>query len=186
MHYTWGTVWCNGIGGMPLAIAVTCSRCSSEAQFIPPFEFFRRGTAQVPNLRHWNNVLVKEKYPGAFSWQDRDNPFQKLFWGSPKHRPSAAPIMGVLKCPACTALRKHRLDWPRDAFYQVNVDGKQLWAWDRRSLAFIRDHIEKLDRPKRHHPLLRHLPTHFLVAKRRDAVLAAIDGLLQARQRPRR
>jgi hypothetical protein len=180
VEFTWNTTWCHGILGMPLAVAVACPRCGSESRFVPPFRFVSGDTPNPKRLRRWNSLLVVERFPEVFPWTDRDNPFPSMFWGTPKRRWEDYPIVGVLKCPACTLLRKHRLTWPADAFYRVRVGRATLWAWDRRSLIWIRDHIAATDRPKRRWPILKYLPSHFLAAKRRGAIVRAIDSSLAA------
>jgi hypothetical protein len=163
---------------MPSAIAVACPRCGAESRFVPPFEFVAPETTAPKGLRRWNNALVKERYAKVFPWTDRDNPFHSMFWGTPKRRSKDYPIFGVLKCPECALLRKHRLKWPADAFYRVAIDRETLWAWDRASLVTIRDHIAATHRPRRLLPILKYLPSHFLAAKRRDMVVEAINVLL--------
>ena len=178
MEYSWGTQWGRSVFGMPNTVAVVCPRCANHASFLPPFEFYSEGTSGMEHLVRWNNSLVRERFPSVFPWRDPDNPFKSLFWGTPKRRASEYPIWGVVSCRHCTLLRKHRLEWPKDAFYAVSVEGQVLWAWDRTTLVEVRDHVASTIRSKRTHPLLKYLPRHFLIGKHRAAVVKAVNSRL--------
>ena len=178
MEYSWGTQWGRSVLGMPDTVAVVCPRCTKEASFQPPFEFYPEETPNGNSLIRWNNRLVRERFPSVFPWLHPDNPFKSLFWGTPKRRASEYPILGVVTCRHCTLLRKHRLEWPRDASYSVPVEGQVLWAWDRTTLVAVRDHVASAIRSKRAHPLLKYLPRHFLVGKHRAAVVKAVNSRL--------
>ena len=178
MEYSWGTQWGRSVHGMPNTVAVECPRCTSEASFQPPFEFHREGTPGTSDLVRWNNCLVRERFPSVFAWGGPDNPFKGLFWGTPKRRLSEYPIWGVISCRHCTLLRKHQLQWPRDAYYAVPVKDQVLWAWDRTTLIEVREHVASVIRAKRSHPLLKYLPRHFLIGKHRAAVVKAINSKL--------
>lgn len=175
MEYSWGTQWGRSVFGMPDMVSVICPRCSKEAIFQPPFEFYAEGALDGERLIRWNNCRVRERFPSVFPWADPDNPFKGLFWGTPKRRASDYPIWGVVSCLNCTLLRKHKLVWPKDAFYSLSVGGQVLWAWDRPTLVIVRDHVASVIRAKRFHPLLKYLPRHFLVGKHRFAVVKAIN-----------
>lgn len=49
--------------------------------------------------------------------------------------------LGVIVCSSCGARRKHCLDWPNEAFYQVQHRGSRLWAFHRESAIDPR-HVE--------------------------------------------
>lgn len=181
MEYSWGTQWGRSVFGMPNIVAVACPRCASEASFLPPFEFHPEDAADTANLIRWNNCWVRERFPSVFAWRDPDNPFKSLFWGTPNRRASEYPIWGAISCRHCTLLRKHRLQWPEDAYYAVPVEGQVLWAWDRGTLIQVREHVASVTRSKRNHPLLKYLPRHFLVGKHRAAVVKAINSKLAPR-----
>ena len=178
MEYSWGTIWGRSVFGMPNTVAVLCPRCQKQASFHPPFTFLSEEAPEAEDLPRWNNVRVQERFPTVFSWADSDNPFKGLFWGTPKRHPSDYPVWGVITCPYCTLLRKHRLAWPTDAFYAVPFQGQVLWAWDRATLIEIRDHVASITRSKRVHPLLKYLPRDFLLAKHRAAMVKAINSKL--------
>jgi hypothetical protein len=159
---------------MPDNLAVICPRCSKEASFQPPFEFYREDESVQGKLIRWNNSLVKERFASVFPWADADNPFKSLFWGTHKRSYSEYPIWGVLSCGSCTLLRKHRLNWPSDAYYAATVKGEVLWAWDRATFVDIESHIASVVRAKRSHILLKYLPRHFLIGKNRSSVVKAV------------
>ena len=75
----------------------------------------------------------------------------------------------------------HTLDWPADAWWQWAIREKMLWAWHRRHAEQILAYVRATARPSRPtHGPLRIIPTHFLSAKVRDAVVKAMEKKLQA------
>ena len=90
---------------------------------------------------------------------------------------------GAIACGACGARRKHRLDWPADAFFQIAFRGRVLWAFDRATLLSLIDYVEASDRkPVRRRGrqgFLMKVPTHFLVAKSRDRVAKKLRDRLR-------
>jgi hypothetical protein len=89
------------------------------------------------------------------------------------------PTWGVALCSQCAYRAKHRLRWPDDAFYKISVMGDTLWAWDASYLELLRKFISSTDRslPKHwmHRKFVTHVPSKFLRAKHRKAVLHSID-----------
>jgi hypothetical protein len=79
--------------------------------------------------------------------------------------------------------RKHRLDWPADAFFQIAFRGRVLWAFDRATMQSLIDYVEAVDRkPVRRRGrqgFLMKVPTHFLVAKSRDRVAKKLRDRLR-------
>lgn len=163
MEYAFGTEWGFAIHGMPMKLAIKCPRCGGHARFDPPF--------------HTDGTFVGERSSGVFKWKDKDNPFTV----SPhlRHR----EVVGVCLCPTCTYNKKHKLNWPADAYYSVSVCGRELWAWDRDYLVALRQYIASTDREVhghwKHQVFLKYIPKEFLNVRRRSVVLKAIDGILK-------
>ncbi len=84
---------------------------------------------------------------------------------------------GVLVCSFCKTLEKHKLDWPRDAYFQLEYKGKTLWAYDRSYALKLLAYIRSDGRKKRvvsttghvtQDYFLRKIPGHFQAKKARD------------------
>ncbi len=92
------------------------------------------------------------------------------------------PIAGGYVCGGCGAFGDRTISWPQDAYLSCEIRGERLWAWNREHLVAIRDFVASRHRDWKGHPghaiELLHLPTHFLHAKHRDDVVAAIGRLL--------
>ncbi len=89
--------------------------------------------------------------------------------------------MGAVACNACGLRARHCLDWPKDALFQIDYRGHVLWAFHRESAQELRNYIASEGRDRggyRWELFLRHIPTTFLTAKARDAVIKRLDRIL--------
>jgi len=93
-------------------------------------------------------------------------------------------LRGVSTCGACGNSNEHILQWPKDAYYAVEVDGKTLWAWTRGAAIALKDFIASNNREPRdytdHERFLRHIPKEFLLAKHRDAAVRRLQRLIDS------
>lgn len=91
---------------------------------------------------------------------------------------------GRLSCLACGVNRTHEVDWPREAFYQVEYRDETLWAFDRTMMVDILAYLTAgadRDAVRRDSPYatrLMRLPKVFLTAKAREALAGKIEALL--------
>jgi hypothetical protein len=80
---------------------------------------------------------------------------------------------GALVCHACGLRRRHVLEWPREAWFQIEYRCQVLWALGRASALALLEHVRSADRRRRRGPwssMLLHVPTVFLEASAREAV----------------
>lgn len=87
---------------------------------------------------------------------------------------------GSLVC-ACGVRRKHGLAWPHDAYFQLEHRREVLWAFHREHAGLLREYVAGTDRTprrSRYSTLMRRVPTSFLTAKAREAVVKKLDRLL--------
>lgn len=93
-------------------------------------------------------------------------------------------LRGVSICGACGNSNEHVLQWPKDAYYAVEVDGKALWAWTRDATIALKDFIASNDREPSAYPgherFLRHIPKEFLLAKHRELAVRRLQRLLDS------
>lgn len=90
--------------------------------------------------------------------------------------------LGTVVCGACGARRRHKLNWPSEAFYQIEHQGRVLWAFNREHAVATRDFIASDERDRSVHafPLaLMKIPAPFLSAKNRKAIVGKLDKLLR-------
>ena len=99
---------------------------------------------------------------------------------------------GAIHCTACFIRKKHELNWPADAYFQVEYRGKALWAYDRAHALKLLSYLESDERKKaveyyvgepwntfkKEHWMLANLPTHFQTAKARPAIVKKLRGML--------
>jgi hypothetical protein len=163
------------LSDMPGDVELSCPQCRHSARFEAPFllhaEQPEHATGRVVQF---GKRFLEERYPHVVGWEDPDNAAR-----SSHHHQLRSNILGVLMCPACGITRRHLLDWPADAYFTCTVKGELLWAWNREHLLQIRDFIQKEHRPGRGtRGWIGSIPTHFLLAKNRDAAIKAIDKAL--------
>ena len=78
----------------------------------------------------------------------------------------------AIRCPGCGAWRRCDPSWPDEAWFRIDDWGEVLWAWDRSTLESLIRYVVGSDRA-----FLMKVPTHFLKAKARDAVLKKLRKL---------
>lgn len=96
---------------------------------------------------------------------------------------AVADWSGELHCPACARRSPHVLVWPDQAYYQVEHRGQVLWALDRPMMQTFRSVIaagaDRARQGQAHRVHVARLPSVFLSARARPAMLRKIDRLLQ-------
>ncbi|SDM24741.1 hypothetical protein [Maricaulis salignorans] len=91
---------------------------------------------------------------------------------------------GRLSCLGCGLNRTHEVDWPREAFYQLEYRGETLWAFDRAMMADIAAYLgagpdrDTVRRQSPHATRLMRLPKTFLSARARETLITKIEALL--------
>ena len=151
-----------------------------------PFEFFggrRRGEAE--GLHQWGGWRVREKYPSLFAWRAPPTWSRVLWSGDDQRRDPGGYRLrhqGVVRCPACHRVARHRLRWPADAYFQWSIRGQTLWAWNAGDARVLLHYVEStLRAPERypgHAKSLRELPAVFLTARNRGLVARRIRATL--------
>lgn len=118
-------------------MAVNCPNCGKEARFYPATvkplsraEADRERTAGIievlETIKHNPNWNGSAAFFGAFyhmmggaapqGWEPLDR---------------NATNIGTLRCLSCNLCRRHELDWPASARYQLDFDGQRLWLYNR-------------------------------------------------------
>ena len=104
-------------------------------------------------------------------------------WAHSKYWYRGSADHGTVRCNICYQRQKHQLEWPRDAFFQVDIRGNTLWAFNQESLIALRHFIASRERGKArrgpYQSFLMKVPTHFLEAKVRDEAVKKLNGLLK-------
>lgn len=91
--------------------------------------------------------------------------------------------LGSITCRACRLRKRHELSWPADAYYQFEFRGGVLWAFHRESAQELREYVSSASRKRegyRWRNFLLHVPSKFLSAKSRAAVVKGLERLLRA------
>ena len=91
--------------------------------------------------------------------------------------------LGTLTCKRCRSKRRHELSWPNDAWFQCEIRGELLWAFDRTSALMLRDYLASDDRKTGKYEqarFLRYIPSKCKTAKVRALVLKKLGRLLES------
>ena len=157
---------------------IRCPNCGGHALFHEPFAFLRDPPEDAPAHR-WGGWHVVEKFPQVLPWKAPSGSVQYLTSGPGDEGGYRLMHRGVVACATCKDGFVHTLAWPDDAWWQWSIRGQMLWAWDRSHAEQILAYVRATDRPPRStHGPLGSLPSHFLSAKARGAVVKAIERKL--------
>lgn len=87
-----------------------------------------------------------------------------------------------LSCLSCGFNAKKLINWPDDAYWKCDVKGETLWAWSLDHTKVLLDYIKSWQRNDKAYPgyfvALLHLPTHFKLAKNREAAIKSLSQLI--------
>jgi hypothetical protein len=148
---------------------------------LEPFKFLSHAPADGP-ARRWGSWYVVEKYPHILPWAPpAGSSTQFLTYGPNDGKGYALFHRGLVECDVCREHLIHTLVWPEDAWWQWSIRGNVLWAWDRKHAEQILEYVRATDRPARSTSgPIGSIPSHFLSAKVRGAVVKAIERKLAA------
>jgi hypothetical protein len=170
--------------GMPEDCSISCPRCGSKAKFASPFGYISNvKPKELDSCNHlplveWSGGTAIVRFPDTFAWKDEHNPYTQCGTFNRQHH-----IWGVVNCPHCGCRRKHNLNWPADAYYQLSCRNAFIWGWTRRHFVAIRNFVESEDRNPRKHCYaglrLSKLPKEILLIKNRSVIVKEIDKFLR-------
>lgn len=187
------------VNPMPAVLDVRCPRCGGPARYDHAgiacikrrenVDFFRRsrdfstarvdtagGKAHVAVLWHGLNRRDAHTMPPLPGDETLDS------WLRDRHT-GPHPDAGVITCPGCGLRRKHRLDWPQDAWFQIAYRGHVLWAFTRDHGLELLDYVRAQNRCRgryRYRAFLMKVPTLFLTARARGDVAKKLEALLKS------
>ena len=136
---------------VPSNVSVECPNCRSEA-FFALAKMVRIRKREIPffnNSKLFEYVIDKQHIYGYPHWAVRfhglvvsraitvdDIPegYDPNLWNPTDYAAGRRHKLGTIVCPNCHLRRKHELDWPNDAYFQTELKGHRLWAYDRASL----------------------------------------------------
>lgn len=181
---------------MPHRLAIHCPGCGALAQFefaevlriersadVPFFQesdIFEYRLFEDSNGSRWHGAVF---YPGLRTIGQLPEGYSAEAWdhGESFFKPHILDA-GTAACRACGHRNRHALDWPGDAYFQIDHKGQTLWAFDQESarelLAYIQSEDRRTDRT-RWARFLRHVPSHFLKKGARENVSKRLSRLLK-------
>ncbi len=185
---------------IPHRLDVRCPACARGAEFefaevvrierkadIPAFE----AHSQLEYHRFTNPSLGQDWHGAVFfaglhgsaqTLRDLPDGYYSTDWEHPRYlRAEVGLGWGSVRC-SCGLRQKHTLNWPLEAYYQVEYRGHGLWAFHREAAIDLRNYVASEHRVRsnyRWEAMLRHVPSAFLAAKARDTVVKRLDRLLK-------
>ena len=187
---------------MPHVLAVACPNCRKEAKFEfaegrwiktnEDLAYFRRSRDfEVSRVwcNGWKNIAVYHHGLDVRSLdaiEDLPEGYSPQMWRHSKYLSrSLRGDQGVIRCMSCGYLRKHVLDWPENAYFQIEHRGDVLWAFDRETAVVLRDYIAsnmRSRRGQRYSGFLRKVPKQFLSAKARPVLGKKLTARLHGKR----
>ena len=186
---------------MPHRLAITCPDCKAEAAFefaeyvriktkadLKWFEAsdtfdclkVRNSDGQFVHVAAYYHKLKSNSMPSV---EDLPPGYDISNWNLRKYRFSSSHGRdGTIVCERCGIRRKHTLNWPEEAFFQIDYKGNVLWAFDRQSTAELIDYIGSSHRKADQYsywPFLMKIPSIFLSSHARQTVIARLKACLR-------
>lgn len=91
---------------------------------------------------------------------------------------------GDVSCLNCSFAGRISIHWHRDAYWKCDVKGETLWTWSLDHTKVLLNYIQSSKRDEKAYPgylaALFHLPTHFKLAKNREAAVKSLSKLIMA------
>jgi len=191
------TIKCPSCGGAAKFAFATYQVIDKESQDYfrksKDFEIFR---GQYSHGSYYRAALY---YPGIGNSleniKDLPEAYEANMWRHPYWHvtlPRELENTGSIRCSGCLTQKKHKLQWPDEAYFQVSYKGKILWAFDRKYALKLLTYIESKERKKRivgysgkpwntiisQDWFLRHIPEHFQSAKARPEIVRKLKFIL--------
>jgi len=190
---------------------IKCPSCEAAAQFtfatykilkVKDFDYFTKSKdfeIFKGQYHHGSYYRAALYYPGLGNNLDNitDLPdgYDAEMWRHPYWHVTMPPELknpGSISCSNCYVQKKHQLNWPEDAYFQISYNGKVLWAFDRKTALKLLSYIESTERKKRvvgysgeewntiisQDWFLRHIPEHFQTAKARPKIVKKLKVVL--------
>ncbi len=164
------------MGDIPGPLNVRCPRCGGKAEFDRAYDLYPAAKGEPPGeerpLHRWGGWLVAERYPNIKPWD-----------GAPD---GISESEGVVKCSECHLVARHTLRWPHEAYYQWQVRGSTLWAFNLDHARVLGEFLGSKERDITRFPQyarnLMKLPAEILSAKARDDVAKELSATLRRKE----
>lgn len=169
------------------AIVVVCPSCGGPASFVHANSLWLRSNDALRRAKALRDLtVIDDTLSAPFALYRHGlgaRPIDSLEELTEKERAllragsPRAPhdTEGSCLCERCGYRHKHRLDWPREAYFQIEHRGHALWAWNRALALVLADYVsapEKVSLVRSPYgDFLKRVPTVFLTAKAREPVV---------------
>ncbi|MEA2574939.1 MAG: hypothetical protein QOH93_2237 [Chloroflexia bacterium] len=161
------------MGDVPGPLNVQCPRCGGKAEYDLPFDLYTAAQGEPPSedrpLHRWGGWLVAEKYPSVKRWHAAAE--------------GISESDGIVKCSQCHLVAEYTLRWPHDAYYQWDIRGNTLWAFNLEHARVLGEFLGSKDRDVTRFPQyarsLMKIPGELLSAKVRDDIATEISNILR-------
>ena len=190
---------------MPNRVSIRCPDCGSLAEFdfaeivriklVKDVEFFQKSDVFEYRLfedssgGRWHGAVFYHGLKGSGIDVIRTLPegYRTEDWAHRRYVVCKHDFdIGSVICERCGCRRKHALNWPDEAYFQIAYKGQVLWAFDRESAGVLLEYVrsETRQRDDKWKAFLLHIPSHFLTKKARDEVARKFAKLLGAAVSP--
>ena len=186
---------------MPHQVNIKCPSCSRCAQFEfaaiqriqhkEDIDFFKNHhTFEYKRFQdscghYWHGAIYYEGLHGLPTTAIHNLPkgYEPSSWSHSKSFCGYPRIdIGSVRCNFCHLRKKHTLQWPQEAYFQVSYKNQILWAFNIESTNELHDYLlsKSRDRSKyQWRSFLLHIPTLFKTYKARETITKQFSKLLK-------
>jgi hypothetical protein len=184
---------------MPKLLSIKCPSCTRKAEFEfatfvviklkKDVVFFRNHPTLVYRLQtdscgHKRHTAYY--FPGLHGEPSKaihnlPSRYDASDWNHSKYPIGTRHNIGSVRCQQCHYRSIKAINWPNEAYYNVEIKGQTLWSFNTDSTLELRAYIHSKDRQINNYTyrdFLFHLPTNFKTKKMRDKITKKLDQLL--------
>jgi len=163
----------------PKHLEIRCPRCGGHAEYyFHCLQWVWKG--RVKETRIW-----AKQQPFPFDlWPNKGQAGWGVLAWFPKQL--QANKEGVAQCTKCATRKAYTVNWPKDAWFQIQVFDEVLWAHNRSGFLAVRDYLIAASRSeylkKRKAPsasMLAKIPRKLMALKYRKRAVQQVDRFLQ-------
>lgn len=186
---------------MPHILDVRCPNCFNKAYFefsemvrirekkdVPFFQQsdqFEHRVMKDGCGHKWHAAIFHAGLHGRITGSIRELPsgyFPEDWSHSVYLRGNTGSDLGSVHCGFCHFRAEHKLQWPKDAYYQIDYKDEILWAFHEESARELRDFISATHRDRsvfKWRNFLMHVPAIFLRHLARKTVVRRLNDILE-------
>ncbi len=180
------------VNQLPYKVDIKCPSCRQRAQFEfaaiqrirnkEDVEYFKNNQSfeykrfQDSCGHYWHGAIYYEGLHGhpLSAIHELPTGYDAAYWSHSKSAYTSKELnIGSVNCNFCSIRRKHSLQWPEEAYFQISYKNHILWAYNTESTNELNDYLISKSRDRSKYNwryFLMHIPTVFKTQKAREPI----------------